>query len=282
MNFQMTTTNKDHDRHKNVRSMLELMLPLRVADAGSVLEQPVHSVLSPDLGLSSCLLYYDVSCPNTCVDSLVMQTCVSAASCREQFSRDPSQETSSSPTDPASVMDDRRRVLVIMGGQAWTQLPCSWHLMPSLSPDIMKTISFIYPKSSKDLVKYLNKLSQKDYPDTIIVSEMHKLVEKDHDSSIKRSSSRQFSKNFAKLTAVLTDFSSFYAKKKSRACNLFIFSQLDPMIESVLSQKFNLWFYECWKMEKEVLRCKSSPTNQSIKFFMKEEQYYLETLEYSK
>ena len=41
------------------------------------------------------------------------------------------------------------RVLVVMAAPAWSSLPPSWHLMPPMTADIMKTINFIYPKGPK-------------------------------------------------------------------------------------------------------------------------------------
>ena len=41
------------------------------------------------------------------------------------------------------------RVLVVMGTPAWASLPPSWHQMSPVTPEIMKTINFIYPRSVK-------------------------------------------------------------------------------------------------------------------------------------
>ena len=82
--------------------------------------------------VSSCLVY-------TChqdrhvdprVTSLVMQSCVTAASSHNPDTRGGG-------------------VLVVMAGESWSSLPPSWHLMPVLTPDIMKTIKFIYPQNIK-------------------------------------------------------------------------------------------------------------------------------------
>ena len=79
--------------------------------------------------LSSCLIHYsNQDCQgqgNQFVDSLVMQACVTAAHSQD-------------PGDPS--------VLVIMCGAPISQLPPSWHLMPPLTPGVMKNINFVYPQ----------------------------------------------------------------------------------------------------------------------------------------
>ena len=82
--------------------------------------------------LSSCLIHYsNQDCQvqgNQFVDSLVMQACVTAAHSQD-------------PGDPS--------VLVIMCGAPISQLPPAWHLMPPLTPGVMKNINFVYPQNSK-------------------------------------------------------------------------------------------------------------------------------------
>ncbi len=46
----------------------------------------------------------------------------------------------------SAAVTEGARVLVVMGAPAWSSLPPPWHLMSPVTPDIMKTISFIYPK----------------------------------------------------------------------------------------------------------------------------------------
>ena len=46
----------------------------------------------------------------------------------------------------SAAVTEEARVLVVMGAPAWSSLPPPWHLMSPVTPDIMKTISFIYPK----------------------------------------------------------------------------------------------------------------------------------------
>ena len=92
--------------------------------------------------VSSCLVYtchqdrdVEPRVSYTChydprVTSLVMQSCVTAASSHNPDTRGGG-------------------VLVVMAGESWSSLPPSWHLMPVLTPDIMKTIKFIYPANNK-------------------------------------------------------------------------------------------------------------------------------------
>ena len=79
--------------------------------------------------VSSCLVYTCHPQDARVCSSLVMQSCVTVAS-----SHDP---------------DTKGGVLVIMAGESWTSLPPSWHLMPVMTPEIMKAINFIYPANIK-------------------------------------------------------------------------------------------------------------------------------------
>ena len=49
----------------------------------------------------------------------------------------------------SAAMTEEARVLVVMGTPAWSSLPPPWHRMPPVTPDIMKTISFVYPRCIK-------------------------------------------------------------------------------------------------------------------------------------
>ena len=75
--------------------------------------------------VSSCLVQHAGPGVEEVEASLVMQSAVTAA------------------------MTEDARVLVVMAAPAWSSLPPSWHLMSPVTPDIMKTISFVYPKSVK-------------------------------------------------------------------------------------------------------------------------------------
>ena len=72
--------------------------------------------------VSSCLVHHMGPGVEEVEASLVMQAAVSAA------------------------VTEGARVLVVMAAPAWSSLPHPWHLMSPVTPDIMKTISFIYPK----------------------------------------------------------------------------------------------------------------------------------------
>ena len=48
----------------------------------------------------------------------------------------------------SAAVTEEARVLVVMAAP-WSSLPPPWHLMSPVTPDIMKTISFIYPKGVK-------------------------------------------------------------------------------------------------------------------------------------
>ena len=53
----------------------------------------------------------------------------------------------------SSAMTEGARVLVVMATPSWSSLPPPWHLMTPVTPDIMKTISFIYPRGIKVIHK---------------------------------------------------------------------------------------------------------------------------------
>ena len=48
----------------------------------------------------------------------------------------------------SAAMREEARVLVVMGSR-WSALPPPWHRMSPVTPEIMKTISFIYPRCIK-------------------------------------------------------------------------------------------------------------------------------------
>ena len=157
--------------------------------------------------------------------------------------------------------------------------------MPALSAETMKAISFIYPVTAGDLVKYLSSVGTPGgprYPGTIIVSGLHKLAEKSHNPSLKHSHYRQFLKNYSKVSALLTDFCHYFAEKMKRPCSLMIFSKISANMEPTLERKFKLWYHEHWRLEKDTLTFLSGPNEQKITFLLKEHQYYLDSLEYVK
>ena len=87
-------------------SLLELAMPLRLHKEGSVLESDVGSYVTGEDDVRTCHVHSDFTCPDTCVQSLVMQSAVSAATPHNGR--------------PGGV-------LVIMAGHPWSQLPPSWH-----------------------------------------------------------------------------------------------------------------------------------------------------------
>jgi len=211
--------------------------------------------------LSSCLIHYsNQDCQgqgNQFVDSLVMQACVTAAHSQD-------------PGDPS--------VLVIMCGAPISQLPPSWHLMPPLTPGVMKNINFVYPQNSKDLLEYLNSLHQGIYPKTIIVTDLDKIVEKFSSSSSNLSCNSQFCQNFAKISAILNDFGTFFSSEISAPLCLQVFTRLESPLLSMLKQKLKFWYCEEWQLKPWQLTCLSSSKQQIIKFYLKDNQYYLEEI----
>ena len=110
--FEFQSMSSDIEKKDDTQkrfSLLELAMPLRLHKEGSVLEVGVGSNVSEeDDSVLTCHVHSDFTCPDTCVQSLVMQSAVSAAS---QHDGNPG---------PGGV-------LVIMAGDPWSQLPPSWH-----------------------------------------------------------------------------------------------------------------------------------------------------------
>lgn len=105
---------------------------------------------------------------------------------------------------------------------------------------------------------------------------MEKIIEKSeagHDKS-----DRKFGLSFAKLAAILQDFCLFCADKNERNFSRFVaFAKLCPSQERFLSPKLKLWFPEIWELFPTSIVCKTSPRELTVKFFLKDDQFYLES-----
>ena len=219
--------------------------------------------------LSSCLLYTEHHLPEVTA-SLVLQSAVTAAS-------------------------SQSRVTVVVGGSKWSEMPQLWHLMPQLSPAVMKSISFLYPRDSKvrgpltsrqyshvshfkDLTKHFIELSSKDknnLPNTIIVSDLDTLVEKSSGRE-----DRDFLLGFIRLSAILVDFSHYFAKQNQTPSTLLVLSKLPSAKAKVLSNRQQEFYSEFWRVESDKISCQSSKNKMIVNFSKKDNEYFLDNLQY--
>ena len=120
-------------------------------------------------------------------------------------------------------------------------------------------------------------LREDRYPNTVIVAGFEKLVE-EQNSRFEDKSDKQFSLSFAKISSYLVDFCDFFAEKNEKPSSLLVFSKLNPNVERLLDKKVKHWFSENWRLEESKLTCQSSASDVSIQFFLKDNQYYLESV----
>ena len=171
------------------------------------------------------------------------------------------------------------RVLVVMSGDTWSQLPPTWHLMPPMTPDIMRQVNFIYPPNCHALVKYLSGLTEPEFPHHIIVADFDKLVEKSSEEVRHRNLDRNFNLNFARVSGIIKDFCTFFSSKTEKpTSSLQVFSKLNRNQVSMMKSRLQFWYSECWDLEPDKIRCISSKPEQSIKFFLHDNQYYLDSV----
>ena len=89
---------------------------------------------------------------------------------------------------------------------------------------------------------------------------------------------KQFSLNFSKIASILVDYCDFFGGKNERPSALLVFSRLGPSVERLISKKLKSWFSENWRLEESKLTCLSSISEFSVQFFMKDNQYFLESV----
>ena len=120
-------------------------------------------------------------------------------------------------------------------------------------------------------------LREDRYPNTVIVAGFEKLVE-EYNSNLEDKSDKQYSLSFAKISSYLVDFCDFFAEKNEKPSSLLVFSRLGQNVERLLDKKVKHWFSENWRLEESKLTCQSSASDVSIQFFLKDNQYYLESV----
>ena len=114
-----------------------------------------------------------------------------------------------------------------------------------------------------------------------MVADLDKLVEKCYDVELKISCDRQFSLHFAKIAAILNDFCQFFATKNGKPTSLLMFSTMTRKREEYLSDKLKFWFSEFWEMSEYKINCKSSSKLQTIQYFLDNNSYFLDRVEYA-
>jgi len=166
------------------------------------------------------------------------------------------------------------KVLIIMGGDRWEKLPPSWHQMPEPDTEVMKRVSFLYPSSVQEIVKFTCEASVESLPSTVIICGIDEIIQK----STAVNSERKFAQNFARLVAILQSFSIFCAEKNNESCTrLLAVTKLNLCQERFLSSKFSLWFPEIWEAHEEKFVCKSSPRKVTVNFSLTDNEYFLES-----
>ena len=97
-------------------------------------------------------------------------------------------------------------------------------------------------------------------------------------SSQQDKTDKQFSLNFAKISSILVDYSDFFAEKNEKPSALLVFSRMGPSIKRLLGNKLKYWFSEHWCLEESKVMCRSSDMEISVQFFLKDYQYYLNSI----
>ena len=129
----------------------------------------------------------------------------------------------------------------------------------------------------QDLIKFTNEVSpSQKLPDIVIVTDLERLLsEKDIQNE---TDERKFALKLARILAILKDFCSFCSKKKDGNAVYFVaFAHFNPNREKFLTSKFSFWFREVWKLFNDKIECKSSTRDVAIKFFLKDDQYFLDS-----
>ena len=170
-------------------------------------------------------------------------------------------------------------VVVVMGGDRWTRMPPTFHLMPRPCPTAMASIRFWYPTNLAELTQLIYK--EDVVAETVIVSGADLLVRRSMGGQI---GGKVFLKTFARFSAILQ---SYLASCLEEECailpmaNLVVFSSFSEEEEVSVSDVSSLWYQEVWKEEVKPTRNTliSIPQNVSISYYLSEGSVYLQGLE---
>ena len=169
-------------------------------------------------------------------------------------------------------------VVVVMGGDRWTSMPPTFHLMPRPSSSAMASIRFWYPANLAELTQLIYK--EDVVAKTVIVSDADILVRRSLGGMI---GGKAFLKTFARLSAILH---SYLASCLGDGCvsppmaNLVVFSSFSEEEEVEVSERASLWYQEVWKEEVKATSNQliSLPQNITISYYLSEGSYYLQGL----
>ena len=85
---------------------------------------------------------------------------------------------------------------------------------------------------------------------------------------------------FIKLSAILTDFSHYFARQNQKPSTLLVFSRLAPHNVKLLNNRLHQWYSEFWRVEANRISCESSKEKMIVNFLKKENQFFLDNLQY--
>ena len=147
--------------------------------------------------------------------------------------------------------------------------------MPEPQHSTMANITFVSGYTVKEVTKFLTELPVESAPDTIIVADIDKIVNASQENTM---SDKTFTLYFAKLIAVLSDYSSFCTEHNTKISSLLTFTSFSVHQERILNSKLKFWFGEDWILSSQSIVCKSSLKDIKISFFLKDEEYFLDEI----
>ena len=176
--------------------------------------------------------------------------------------------------------DAGHSVVVVMGGEKWTSMPPTFHLMPRPSSKAMASIRFWYPVNLAELTQLIFK--EDVVARTVIISDADLLVRRSLGGLI---GGKAFLKTFARLSANLH---SYLASCLGDDCaslpmaNLVVFSSFSEEEEMEVLERASLWYQEVWKEKvtptgNQLISMPQS--NATISYYLSDSSYYMQGLE---
>ena len=105
----------------------------------------------------------------------------------------------------------------------------------------------------------------------------------DLDTLVEKSSGREdrdFLLGFIRLSAILVDFSHYFAKQNQTPSTLLVLSKLPSSKTKVMSNRQQEFFSEFWRVETDKISCQSSKNKMIVNFSKKDNEYFLDNLQY--
>ena len=91
---------------------------------------------------------------------------------------------------------------------------------------------------------------------------------------------KDFLLTFMRLSAILVDFSNYFAQQNQKPSTLVVFSKLSSAKMKLLKNRLQDWYSEFWRIEANKISCESSREKMSVNFSMKDNEYFLDSLQY--